>query len=217
MSSDNIGQGNVARMDVTADVTAARWVEKLELASPLEPLASDPVIDVNGWTDSSQVPAPITVDEQGAIVLDPGPGGQSSRQYARYRTAMWNTYTVSAELGSFRGSADGTSTGVSVLAGDSRHQVDLNIGGGSYSVTVGFDGGRPPFASGPLPDPEAESYHVRMQVTPQQVMITIDDDTTVAVPLDPAEPRGSAGGIGINGHREYDTSPLPRIGNLTVR
>jgi biofilm PGA synthesis lipoprotein PgaB len=215
-SSDNIGQGNVARMDVTSDVTPARWVEKLQLASPLEPLASDPVVDVGGWTDSSQVPAPITVDDMGAISLDPGPGGQASRQYARYRTAMWNTYTVSADLGSFAGSADGTTTGISVLAGDSRHQVDLNIGGGNYQVSIGFDTGRPPFAAGPLPDPEAKSYHVRMQVTPQQVTVTIDDDMTVVVPLDPAEPRGTGGGIGINGHREYDTSPVPRIANLTV-
>ena len=216
-SSDNIGQGNIARMDVTADVTAARWVEKLQLASPLEPIASDPTVDVDGWTDSNQVPAPITTDDRGGIVLDPGPGAQVSRQYARYRTAMWNTYTVSADLGDFAGSADGTTTGISVLAGDSRHQVDLTIGGGSYSVTIGFDSGQPPFASGPLPDPEAASYHALLQVTPRQVTITIDDQTTVVVPLTPAEPRGTAGGIGINGHRQYDTSPLPRIGNLTVR
>ena len=107
-------------------------------------------------------------------------------------------------------------TGIAVLAGDSRHQVDLTIGGGHYSVTVGFAADRPPYASGALPDPESTNYHVVMQVSPQQVTITVDDATTVVVPLDPAEPRGTAGGIGINGHREFDTSPVPRIGNLTV-
>ena len=212
----NISHGNIARMDITSDVTIDQWVQRLAMASPLEPLLSDPVVDVEGWTDSSQVPAPVTVDETGAILLDPGPGGEVSRQYARYRTSMWSNYTVSADIGDFDGSSDGTSTGISVLAGDSRHQVHLNIGGGSYSVSVGFGEDRPAFASGPLSWSEAQRHHVVMQVTPQAVTITIDDDTQVVVPFDPGEPRAVAGGIGINGHRQYDTSPIPRISGLTV-
>ena len=113
---NNVAEGNIARMDVTSDVTLERWADKLDAASPLDPRAAQPFADVNGWTDSDQQPAPLAIGADNHLTLDPGPAGHLSRQYAPDRTTMWNTYTVSADLGGF-GHSDGTTTGLSVLGG----------------------------------------------------------------------------------------------------
>ena len=36
-TADNIAGGNINRMDVTADVTPEKWIDKLVKASPLDP------------------------------------------------------------------------------------------------------------------------------------------------------------------------------------
>jgi poly-beta-1,6-N-acetyl-D-glucosamine N-deacetylase len=212
-TSDNMAQGNIARMDTTQDVSLQTWVERVEGASPLDPLASQPLSDPGGWTDSNQQAASVTIDGD-RLLLDPGPGGQESRQYARYRSTMWNSYTVSVDVGGFTASGDGTTTAIAVLAGDSRHQVLLSVSSGFYQVNVGYLSDEP-FASAELPD--AASHHVEMRVTAQAVTITIDESTVVDVPLAVTEVRTAAGGISISGHREFDTSPVPEIRGLVIR
>ena len=209
---NNVAEGNIARMDVTSDVTLERWADKLDAASPLDPRAAQPLADVNGWTDSDQQPAPLVIGADNHLTLDPGPAGHLSRQYAPDRTTMWNTYTVSADLGGF-GQSDGTTTGLSVLVGDPRHQTDLSVSSDAYRVDVGY-GDTKPAASGDLK--KAASHHVEMRVTPASVIVTIDDNTPQIISLAPAAPRLTGGGIGITADRESDSSPPSVIGNLRV-
>ena len=212
-TSDNVVQGNVARMDITKDVSLETWAQRVDDASPLDPLASQPLSDLRAWTDSNEQPAPVTTDGD-RLFLDPGPGGQASRQYAPYRSTMWNSYTVSADLAGFAAPGDGTSTEITVLAGDSQHKVSLNMSSGYYQVNVGHHSSEP-FASAELP--EAASHHVEMRVTAQAVSITIDENTVVDVPLAAPKPRTAAGGFSISGRREFDTSPVPEIRGLVIR
>ena len=55
-TADNIAGGNISRMDVTADVTPEKWIDKLVKASPLDPKDAHPLADRDGWTDSNQKP-----------------------------------------------------------------------------------------------------------------------------------------------------------------
>jgi hypothetical protein len=83
---------------------------------------------------------------------------------------MWNSYSVSADVGGFTASGDGTTTAIAVLAGDSRHEVLLSMSAGFYQVNVGYLSDEP-FATGDLPD--AASYHVNLQVAADGVTITV--------------------------------------------
>jgi hypothetical protein len=127
---------------------------------------------------------------------------------------MWNSYSVSADVGGFTASGDGTTTAIAVLAGDSRHEVLLSMSAGFYQVNVGYLSDEP-FATGDLPD--AASYHVNLQVAADGVTITVDDHTVIHVPLNAGSVRKAAGGIAISGHREFDTSPIPEIAQLVIR
>jgi hypothetical protein len=200
-------------MDVMNDLSLAQWTEKLTQASPLDPASAKPLADPTNWTDAGDHPAPLTLNGDGQVVLDPGSKAQITRQYAPFRTSMWNAYTVAAELGGFSAEGDGTTTGLSVLTGDPQHEVDIEISSAEYSIRRGF-GAEEAVASGPLL--EATSHHVEAVVSPEQVIVTIDGDAPLTVPLKAKGPRQIGGGIGLIGDRESDTSPAPVVSGLAV-
>jgi biofilm PGA synthesis lipoprotein PgaB len=212
-TTSNRAEGNIARMDVSRDVTLERFAEKLVAASPLDPGTAEPFRDVDGWTVPVGEPPYFKIDNDSRLTIDPGPGNDGSLQYARFRTSMWNTYIMSADVGGFSYSGDDTTTGLSVLTGDVEQEVDISIADGFYSIHVGF-AGKVPVSSGGLPD--RTSYHVVVVVTPAVVIVTIESQDPVVIFLEPATPRLSAGGIGVNCHREFDTSPPGVISNLRL-
>ncbi|AFM18861.1 putative xylanase/chitin deacetylase [Mycolicibacterium chubuense NBB4] len=212
-ASSDVQDGNIARMDVMSDLGLAKWTEKLVEASPLDPTAAKPIADPTNWTDSGDRPAPLTLDGDGRAVLDPGPRAQITRQYAPYRTSMWNAYTVSADLGGFSSAGDGTTTGLSVLTGDPQHEVDIEISSAEYSIRRGY-GQEEAVAAGHLV--EAAAHHVEAVVRPENVTVTIDGGSPQVVPLNSAGPRQIGGGIGLIGDREFDASPTPVVSGLAV-
>ncbi|WP_163700777.1 polysaccharide deacetylase family protein [Mycolicibacterium agri] len=211
-TSDHQSQGNIARMDMTYDVTPEILADRMIAASPLEPAAAQPLSDTGEWMTSERQPASVNVVD-GKLILDPGAGRDLSLQYARYRSSMWDTYTVSADIGTFTHSADGTTTGLTVLVGDSRHEVQLSVSSQAYHISQGY---RSPVvvAAGPLPP--APSYHAVIAVTPEQVVVTIDDQTVATVPVRSEKPHATAGGISVSAHRKYADSPVPVIANLEI-
>jgi poly-beta-1,6-N-acetyl-D-glucosamine N-deacetylase len=211
--SGDVAQGNISRMDVTADLTTEMWAKRLDGASPLDPSNVRPLADTGDWTDSLGHPVPVNIGPQNQLIIDPGPGAQLSRAYARFRTSMWNTYTMSVDLGGFSHPGDGTTAGLSVLAADPNHEVDLSISSGAYTVTVGFSATQP-VAFGKLPD--ATWYHVDVVVTPALVIITIDGKQSQLIFLPPTALRLTGGGIGVRSHSEFVSSPPSEFANLTV-
>jgi hypothetical protein len=211
-TSDQRAQGNIARMDVTSDVTPSTFADRLVAASPLEPAAAQPLLDTDQWMTSVQESTDVTI-EGNRLVLDPGPGEDLSLQYARYRSSMWNNYTVSADIGTFEYSGDGTTTGLTVLVGDSRHEVQLSISSSAYQVVQGYLSPTD-IASGMLPP--APSYRALMSVTPDQVVVAIDGQTVAVVPVHSDAPHETAGGISVSAHREYDSSPVSYISDLAI-
>ncbi len=212
-TSDQRAQGNIARMDVTSDITPDVLADRLIAASPLEPVDAQPLSQGTGeWTTSAQQAAEVSIDDN-RLVLDPGPGQDLSLQYARSRSAMWNTYTVAADIGTFEYSGDGTTTGLTVLVGDSRHEVQLNISSSAYQITQGYVTPTE-ISSGELPP--APTYHAAISVNPDEVVVTIDGQTVATVPVHSDAPHETAGGISVSAHREHDSSPVPVISDLTI-
>lgn len=212
-TSDQRAQGNIARMDVTSDVTTAVLTDRLTAASALEPAVAQPLRDTDQWTTSTQEAAAVVI-EGDRLVLDPGPGQDLSLQYARFRSSMWTNYTVSADIGSFEFSGDGTTTGLTVLVGDSRHEVQVSVSSSAYHVSQGY---LSPAAVADGTLPPAPTYHVEMAVTPEQVVVTIDGQVVADVPVGSDAPHETAGGIAVSAHRERDESPVPHVANLTIR
>ena len=132
-------------------------------------------------------------------------------QYARFRTPMWNTYTVSADLG-FDPDINGTTTGLTVLTGSAHHEVDISMDRGYFSIFVGNTGGA--VQSGELPD--QASYHLDVVVTPASVQVSIDGVALDPIPLDAAHPWEASGGVGLLSHRDSDAAPVSVISNLTI-
>lgn len=210
-TADNIAGGNINRMDVTADVTPEKWIDKLVKASPLDPKDAHPLADRDGWTDSNQKPTQMVSLSENHVEIDPGPGESNSVQYARFRTPMWNTYTVSADLG-FDPDINGTTTGLTVLTGSAHHEVDISMDRGYFSIFMGNTGGA--VQSGELPD--QASYHLDVVVTPASVQVSIDGVALDPIPLDAAHPWEASGGVGLLSHRDSDAAPVSVISNLTI-
>jgi poly-beta-1,6-N-acetyl-D-glucosamine N-deacetylase len=212
-TADERAQGNIARMDVTSDVTLGALVNRLTAASPLEPAAARPLSSGLGqWMTSAQEATRATINDN-RLVLDPEQGQEVSLRYERDRSAMWNHYTVSADIGTFEYPDDGTTTGITVLSGDSRHEVHLNLSSSAYHITQGYVAAAD-IASGDLP--AAPTYHAVISVTPEEVVVKIDDQTVATVPVHSDGARDTAGGISVNAHRDYDSSPPAVISDLTI-
>lgn len=213
-SATDVARGLIRRMDITGELPLEGFVNKLELASPLDPSATRPLFDRSGWTDSDQQPtAAITLDGAGGAVLDPGPSGHVSLQYQRIRTVAWQSYTVSADLGFEPAMADGISTGIALFVGSLRHQVLVTVARGYYAVYVADADA--PVASGGLID--MDIYHVDIAVGSTAIAVSVNGDPLPVVQL-PAEAkvREAAGGIGLVSHRESDGSPVSTIANLVI-
>lgn len=213
-STEDVSRGLIRRMDVTWDLSLEDFVRKLELASPLDPASADPLRDRDGWTNSDQKPTEMLSIDGNRMTIDPGPSGQTSVQYSRIRTTMWNNYTVSADL---EFPDHGTTTGISVCVGNIRHEVVTSVNRGYYSIS--FGNSEEDVSFGDLPD--AEVYHLDIAVTPAAVSVSIDGQPMPPVLLPPglegpAGPREVGGGIGLISHRAPD-APLSVISNLTVQ
>lgn len=213
-NTEDVRAGRVARMDITSALSTADWVDKLAVTSPLEPRAARPLADPAGWAAYGGQPAPIEVNGNGTALLAPPPGQHLGRHYAPQRSSMWDTYGVSVDVGNFSSPTDGTTAGVIALAGDVRHQVDVGISGGAYTITVGRD---PEifFRRGKLAD--TATHHVDIDVSPKLVTVRIDGVVTAEVPLPAAPPRQKGGGVGIFAGRANDSSPAARFSNMTLR
>ncbi|MDT5025691.1 MAG: hypothetical protein QOE61_2117 [Micromonosporaceae bacterium] len=213
-STEDVSRGLIRRMDITWDTSLEDFVRKLELASPLDPASADPLRDRDGWTNSDQKPTEALRIDGNRMIIDPGPSGQTSVQYSRVRTTMWNNYTVSADL---EFADHGTTTGICVFVGNTRHEVVTSVNRGYYSIS--FGNSEQDVSFGDLPD--AEAYHLDITVTPKLVFISIDGQMMpVVMPPElegrAAAPRGVGGGIGLTSHRSPD-APLSVISNLAVR
>jgi peptidoglycan/xylan/chitin deacetylase (PgdA/CDA1 family) len=207
----DVARGLIRRMDIVGAMSLEGFVGRFEQAAPLDPSGIRPLLDLSGWTDRNQKPAAaISPNGAGGAVIDPGPGGQISLHYQRIRTAAWNTYTVSADLG-LALAADDTSTGMVAFMGGSQYQVLVSISRGYYSIVVGDD---VPFAEGELPN--APSYHVDIAACPEAVSVWVDGLPFV-VPLPESRPREVASGIGLICRRGgSESSPPATINNLVI-
>ena len=212
-SNEDVVRGLIRRMDVTGPLTLEGLVEKIELASPLDPPTAQPLLDRDGWTGDDNLPTKVVTIEGNRIMIDPGSNASASVDYQRMRTVMWDTYTVSADLVFETGSV---ATGMVVFVGSSQHQVVATFTRGSYEVTIG--NASESIASNPnLPDDEPVTYHVEIAATPTSVTVTIDGQQQATLPLTDVGPRRATGGIGLISHRMSDTAPVSIVDNLTIR
>lgn len=211
---EDVSAGRVARMDITSGLSTADWVHKLVATSPLEPRSARPLADPGGWAALGGLPTPLPVNGDRTVALTPAAGRFVGRNYAPQRSSMWDTYGASVDVSNFTSPTDGATAGLTAMAGDIKHQVDVGISGGAYTITVG----RGPelfSARGQLAN--APSHHVDIDVSPKLVTVTIDRVVYAKVPLPGAPPRQKGGGVGIFAGRAFDSSPAPLFANMTVR
>lgn len=209
-STEDMARRLVRRMDISWDITPGDFVGKLEMASPLDPGNAMALTNRDGWTDSDQQPTDALTITGDRIVIDPGPTGATSVQYARVRTTMWERYTVSADLVF---PDKGITTGISTYVGNLAHEVVLSINKGYYSLSFGDS--EIDVAAGDLD--EMEVYHVEITATPTAVTCAINGQQMPVVNIGP--PLGHrmlAGGIGIISHRTTDSAPMSIIDNLAI-
>jgi biofilm PGA synthesis lipoprotein PgaB len=199
------------RMDITADVTPAQWAARLRDASPLDPSTAAPFTRIGEWASGTGEPLTVVADGQVALASDSASYVVS--RFARQRTTMWNSYTVSADLGGFGEPGGGASTGLTVLTGDQSNQVEVSVSNGSYQIRQGAAEGVV-VAAGPLP--KAQSYRAEIAARPDSVTVRIDGLDIGSFPVQGIGPIPAAGGISISGVRQRSTSPVPLVGNLTV-
>jgi hypothetical protein len=208
---------NMARMDVTDKIDMQAFADLLRDASPLDPHHVDPLDPALNtyWTTTDDLVRPLTVNDR-SIFLDSGPKSYVQRMFARFRSSMWNDYTVSADLAGLGGADSGTSAGLAALAGDPQDQVYVSVSSSYFQIVLGHhdDGPENKVAFGPLPT--AQSHYVRIEVHPYSASVFIDGGPPLVIPLHVAGPHSVAGGITITGDRESANSPVPLINNLTV-
>ena len=94
--------------------------------------------DVGGWSDEKQNEAAIDITN-GIVTIDTDTGEKVIRNYAPARSAMWNDYTVSVDVGGFALPADGSQAGISVLkppgsAYEQEGRVDVTVYAHAYSI-----------------------------------------------------------------------------------
>ena len=208
----DVRAGRIRRVDVTADVNLAQWVNQIERSTPLLPGQSNPFNDRQGWTGASGKPEELNVAD-GMATIDPGAGGWAGLLYAKARTVQWQNYKVDAVLGGFRRPGDGSTTGLRVLA-DTPQQVQVTVFSGGFEVRQGEGGDQRMVAHGTLP--AAPSYPVRMQTRPGDVVVTVCGRDVAHVSLSDVADGPPAGGIEMTGQREGQTGPVPWVKDLTV-
>ena len=117
--------------------------------------------------------------------INPDPGEEVVRNYAPIRSAMWNDYTVSADVGGFAIPGDDSMAGISVLkppdgGGEFPGRVDVTIHDNGYSVNV-----QGLVMIPPVPLFEAPEHHVVISVTDVQVIVTVDDAEPTVIDIPP--------------------------------
>jgi poly-beta-1,6-N-acetyl-D-glucosamine N-deacetylase len=218
-SSSDVAQGLVQRMDITADIDLDKFAHKLDLASPMDPLSANqpPLADAVGWVDEKGRPADIEVSEDKVTAtINPDPGEEVVRNYAPLRSAMWNDYTVSADVGGFAIPGDDSMAGISVLkppdgGREFPGRVDVTIHDNGYSVNVQGLVMIPPVRLF-----EAPEHHVVISVTDVQVIVTVDDAEPTVIDIPPHAVRTIGGGMALYAFRQSDTSPPLTFSNVTV-
>lgn len=211
----NLKDGNLARMDTTGDTTLAEFVEKIAQVSPLDPKVTQPFALPDAWTTFDEQPAALPANGTSGVAVDPGPGAFASRLFAPLRTGLWKSYTVDATLTGFEKAWDGTTAGLTVLTKDPQ-QIEVSVSANDYRITQEGDGDAKEVAKGALP--ESRSHHLRVDVSPQAVTVSVDGNEVSSTALVPtARGRATAGSIQIIGYRRDAASPVPRIEGLSLR
>lgn len=215
-SSSDVQAGMIQRMDIVAATSTDLLVDKLEQASPIDPKASRPFADPTGWVDGTNNPAPVDLDAD-TLQINPDPGEEVIRTYAPIRSTMWTDYTIEFDVSGFAPD-DWTTAGVTVLKpsrapfdGNVSQQVDVRIRGNSF----GIGRSSKEFTDHPLL--QGNSHHVVIDVTTQQVTVSVDGDISQVIELDSSRSRGVGGGVSFWAYRQSEASPPIVFSNLTIR
>jgi len=224
-TTTNLSDFNIGRMDITSKVSLETWVNYLRDASPLNPVGLRPFAMAGDWiTDDDRFKAQLPIENPDQVLrLDPGPHAYTGRIFARFRSSMWNTYTVSVRVGGFVAPADGMTVGLIALSGNWDNQVDVTISDGYFQVRRGMDKNNIVTTGNLAPD---SAYTVVIAVHPEGVTVAVGGRQVYAfvippVSLDvsvaaPNSPRAVAGGIELSANREFETSPVPQFSDLKV-
>jgi hypothetical protein len=223
-SSNDMLHGLIQRMDITAEVTLDRFVGKIDAASPLDPPGAQPLADATRWADEKGRPAEIDTDGT-TVKINPDPGEEVIRDYAPIRTSMWNDYTVTVDISGFPIPGDGTLAGISVLKppggvgdpglvghdGQFPRQADVTIDDDAYTISV-----RGLQTTGSQSIPEGAVHHVVIDVDPDRLTVTVDNEPPVVIDFPHSTPRTTGGGIALYAYRQSDSSPSLTFSNLAV-
>ena len=215
-SANDVAQSLVQRMDIVKGLSLDGFAHKLDLASPLDPLSIDhprPLTDITSWVDEKGQDADIEVNDDAVATINPDPGEEVVRNYAPIRSAMWNEYTVTGDVG---GLGNGSMAGISVLkppdrGGNFPGRVDVTVHSNGYSVNVQGMAAVPAQA---LPD--APAHHVVIAVTPQRVTVTVDAAPPTVVDLPPHAARTIGGGMSLYAYRQSDVSPPLSFSDVVI-
>jgi poly-beta-1,6-N-acetyl-D-glucosamine N-deacetylase len=211
-TSQDVWRGLIQRMDINGDTTLKRFSDEIVAASPLDPMTAQPLLDPAGWFDQHRQSAPIDVTGT-TVTINPDSSEKVIRNYAPTRSAMWNDYTVTADVG---GLGDGSVAGISVLRpgtwlDEQDGRIDVAVYSDTLSVQVVGGTELPPQALF-----DAPAHHVVVDVTDTQVTITVDDVPPTVIDLLPHAARTVGGGMGLYAYRRSDVNPSLTFSNLTV-
>ncbi|RZT16241.1 polysaccharide deacetylase [Mycobacterium sp. BK558] len=214
-SANDIARAEIQRMDITANLSLADFSRKIDLASPEDPLAAQPLSDSAEWIDEHG--APIQLDISGpTITLNPPPGHEVVRSYAPIRATMWNDYTVTAEVGGLPLRPDETLAGISVLKppnaeGQLPARVDVTVSANAYSVNA-----RDLITVPPQTLAASPTHHLVVDVTDTQVSVSVDDAVPTVIDLPPHGAHMIGGGLSLYALRQSDVSPSLTFTNVTI-
>ncbi|CAM3757108.1 polysaccharide deacetylase family protein [Smaragdicoccus niigatensis] len=208
----NLASGDVARMDITSDVTPAVLTDRLLEASGIDPRGLHPLVGPNRvkWATAQDTDTAIAV---------PGADGtiefKSRANYQRYvfapvATAMWCTYTVTADIGGFQ--PDSTSSaGLIALLEDAKNQIDVSVSGDEFQVHRGLDNDL--VAAGALAF--GSSHRVQISVSTTAVSVTVDGVRVYSATIDaPTGGHRVAGSVAV--YQAASSARPTTIRNMTI-
>ncbi|MFL9656448.1 polysaccharide deacetylase family protein [Streptomyces sp. PB17] len=203
--------GEVQRLEVTRDTTAAGLLRELARWDPVAPRdAGRPLSHPAHWqtTGASEQAGP------GMLTGDSRPPDGTAYVSADYRplaTADWTDYRLRATVGGLHGTSNGV--GITVRAG-SDHPVSLSVGHHTASLTTDGPAGTGDRRSCRL-DPSA-THRIAVLVTPRQVRVSVDGKTCTAFRAGRWRVAEGAGGFSLNVRNDGPERQWPRFTSLQV-
>ncbi|MFH8704528.1 polysaccharide deacetylase family protein [Streptomyces rubrogriseus] len=203
--------GQVQRLEVTRDTTAAGLLRELARRATVTPQDADrPLSHPAHWQTTGATgqtgPGMLTGDSR-----PPAGTAYASADYRPFATADWTDYRLRVAVGGLHGTSN--SVGITLRAG-SEHPVSLSVGHHTASLTTQDPEGTGDRRSCRL-KPSA-THRITVSVTPRHVRVSVDGESCATVRAGRWRAPEGAGGFSLSVRNDGPERQWPRFTSLTV-